>query len=51
MANVYLNDLHSMTVTVKVTRQFYWRMWVGLKLLELSARIMRCGFQVQEGNE
>lgn len=42
-----ITKLEHVTVQVKVTREFRFRMWLGLKLMSLAVRVMGCGLKVE----
>ena len=48
--SLVINDLSSATleIQVKITRQFYVRQWLGLRLIGLASRIMGCDLRVSD---
>jgi len=39
----------TLTVMVKVTKEFRLRMWIGLKLMALASWVIGCNFKVDKG--
>jgi hypothetical protein len=42
-----LNKESTLTVTIKVTKGFRVRVWLAVRLISLSARVLGCGFAVK----
>lgn len=50
---IYIGDIkpmESLTVTLKLTglRVFRFRLWLGKKLLKISAKVLGCGFKIED---
>lgn len=45
-----LDKQTTLNVNLKVTKQFYFRLWVAKKLIELAAHILNCGVQIETKN-
>jgi hypothetical protein len=43
-------DLATMTITVTMPRIFRFRVWLGLRLIKLGARVTGVGFEVVRGD-
>jgi len=37
----------TLTVNVSGLRVWRWRVWLGLQLIQLAARVMGCGFRLE----
>ena len=48
---VPINDLHGVTIVVRITRQFRIRFAIGTCLIRLASRIMKCEIQVDDAEE
>lgn len=43
------NKQITMTINIKITKEFYFRLWLAKFLFKLGAKILGCGIKIEEG--